>query len=47
MRKRIADWFEKMSVAGMAVGLFQGKYYGIVIGLALLGVSLYLTKKEG
>lgn len=31
----------------MAVGLFQGKYYGITIGVALLAVSLYLTKKEG
>ncbi|GAB1410280.1 hypothetical protein MASR1M90_14340 [Desulfovibrionales bacterium] len=46
-KKRLADWFEKMSVAGMAVGLFQGKYYGIIIGVALLIVSLYLTQKEG
>jgi len=45
MKKRLADWFEKMSVAGMAVGLFQGQYYGVIVGFALLGVSLYLTKK--
>lgn len=46
-KKRLADWFEKMSVAGMAVGLFQGKYYGIIISVALLAVSPYLTQKEG
>ena len=30
-KKRIADWLEKMSVAVMAVGIFQGVWYGIFL----------------
>ena len=47
MVKRIADWLEKMSVAAMAVGIFQGVWYGILLGVACFMASLYLTKKEG
>lgn len=33
MLKRTADWLEKMSVAAMAVGIFQGNNnYGVVPG---------------
>ncbi|WP_302548766.1 hypothetical protein [uncultured Desulfovibrio sp.] len=47
MVKRLADWLEKMSVAAMAVGLFQGVGYGVFLGLACFAASLYLTKKGG
>ncbi|SDF69305.1 hypothetical protein SAMN05192586_110106 [Desulfovibrio legallii] len=47
MVKRLADWLEKMSVASMAVGLFQGVGYGVFLGLACFAASLYLTKKGG
>ncbi len=35
MVKRVADWLEKMSVAVMAVGIFQGVWYGIFLGVAM------------
>lgn len=47
MAKRTADWLEKMSVAAMAVGIFQGQPAGIFLGLACFAASLYLTKKLG
>ncbi|WP_298993221.1 hypothetical protein [uncultured Desulfovibrio sp.] len=47
MLKRLADWLEKLSVAALAVGLFQGKTAAVAVGvLALLG-CLWLTKKRG
>ena len=45
MLQRTADWLEKMSVAAMAVGLFQGQPVGVCLGLACFAASLYLTKK--
>ena len=47
MLKRTADWLEKMSVAAMAVGIFQGQPIGIFLGVACFAASLYLTKKLG
>jgi len=46
--KRVADWLEKVSVAAIAVGLFQGEMilWGVVTSAILLGLSLALTKKE-
>ena len=45
MRMRIADWMEKMSVASLAVGIFQNKALGVVIGIAFLGMTLYMTRR--
>lgn len=47
MLGRIADWLEKMSVAAMAVGIFQGNDYGIALGVACLLGSLYITRRTG
>ena len=47
MLKRTADWLEKMSVAAMAVGIFQCQPIGIFLGVACFAASLYLTKKLG
>ena len=47
MVKRVADWLEKMSVASMAVGVFQEQLFGIILGLACFLGSLYLTKRIG
>ncbi|GHV59764.1 hypothetical protein FACS1894103_3830 [Campylobacterota bacterium] len=48
--KRLADWLEKISVAGLAVGLFQLNQIGIVTGVFAFLVSILLTiyieKKE-
>lgn len=43
--KRTADWLEKMSVAAMAVGIFQGQVYGIILGIACYLASIYLAHK--
>lgn len=47
MLKRTADWLEKMSVAAMAVSIFQGNNYGVVLGVACFFGSLYITRKIG
>mgnify|MGYP005858602041 CR=1 FL=1 len=41
--KRFADIYEKIGVAGLAVGVFQGVPDGQFIGLACLAVSIGLT----
>lgn len=41
--KRIADIYEKVGVAGLALGLFQYNFQGTLIGLGFLTVSLLLT----
>ncbi len=41
--KRIADIYEKVGVAGLALGLFQYNFQGALIGLGFLTVSLLLT----
>lgn len=43
--KRTADWLEKMSVASMAVGVFQGSFFGFILGVACYFGSLYLSSK--
>lgn len=43
--KGTADWLEKMSVAAMAVGLFQGSVFGIALGIACYIGSIYLAHK--
>ena len=47
MKKRLADWLEIMSVAAMAVGIFQEKDVGIYLGIGCLAASLFLTWKGG
>jgi hypothetical protein len=44
MLKRIADWLEKVSVAALAVGVFQGQSWGLWVAAVSLGISLGLTK---
>jgi hypothetical protein len=44
MKQRIADILEKLGVAGLAVGLFQGAFLGYAIGLLCIVYCLYLTK---
>ncbi|MDR2893387.1 MAG: hypothetical protein LBV80_09955 [Deltaproteobacteria bacterium] len=44
MLKRIADWLEKASVAGFAVGVFQDKpFAGLLVAIGCLALSLILT----
>ena len=45
MVKRLADWMEKVSVAALAVGLFQGRVLGIIVAAVFFGGCLVLTKK--
>ncbi|MCL1916135.1 MAG: hypothetical protein FWG17_05465 [Desulfovibrionaceae bacterium] len=48
MLKRVADWFEKVSVAAFAVGIFQGQLVlGLIVAAAALMISLILTRKIG
>jgi hypothetical protein len=44
MTKRIADWLEKMSVAALAIGIFQLSISGIIIGCVAFAGMLALTK---
>lgn len=37
MIKRVADALEKLGVAGLAVGIFQGNVVGAVCGIAFIG----------
>ncbi|NCD17936.1 MAG: hypothetical protein EOL91_11645 [Actinobacteria bacterium] len=45
--KRTADWLEKISVASMAVGIFQNKIFGIILGTATIIFCYYLTVVGG
>ena len=47
MLKRNADWLEKMSVAAMAVGLFQLNFWAVLVGIACYAGSMYITRKLG
>ena len=47
MLKRNADWLEKMSVAAMAVGLFQLYFWAMFVGIACYAGSLYISRKLG
>jgi hypothetical protein len=43
--RRIADWLEKVSVAALAVGLFQDKMiWALCIAVVTLSGSLIMTK---
>lgn len=43
LAKRIADTYEKLGVAGLAVGLFQDVTLGQIVGLLCIAVSLLIT----
>ena len=48
MIKRLADWLEKMSVAALAVGLFQSResefaLTAIIMGAGAFSASMYLS----
>jgi hypothetical protein len=43
--KRIADFLEKLAVAGIALGIFQDNYSGIAPAVAFFAVSLVLTRE--
>jgi hypothetical protein len=43
--KRVADFLEKLAVAGIALGIFQDNYSGIIPAVAFFVVSLALTKE--
>jgi hypothetical protein len=43
--KRIADFLEKLAVAGIALGLFQNNYSGMWLAAAFFVVSLIMTKE--
>lgn len=45
MRKRIADTMEKIGVAGLAVGAFQGNILGYGVGILCIIYCLYLTRR--
>ena len=47
-RKRVADWFEKMSAAFMVGAFLTDKSFLIAVGLgiACFGISLYHTVEE-
>jgi integrase len=44
MTKRLADWLEKVSVAALAVGVFQGQTWGLWVAVICLATSLVFTK---
>jgi hypothetical protein len=44
-RKRVADFLEKLAVAGIALGVFQDNYSGILPAIAFFMVSLVLTRE--
>lgn len=46
MRKRLADWFEKVSVASIAVGVFQGRMIGIFLSILCFGFCMYITWRD-
>jgi hypothetical protein len=41
--KRIADFLEKLAVAGVALGIYQGNAMGI-LAIPIFAFSLYLTR---
>ena len=43
--KRIADFLEKLAVAGIALGIFQNNYSGMWMAGAFFVVSLILTSE--
>lgn len=47
MLKRFADWLEKVSVAALAVGLFQDNGWGVLVAALAFGWCMWLTKRMG
>lgn len=49
MRKRAADWLEKISAGAMLVGLFQDDkgIVAMLVSVALFASCPWLTRKEG
>lgn len=45
MVKRLADWLEKVSVASLAVGIFQGSTLGMTVAAAAFIGCMWLTKR--
>ncbi len=45
MIKRLADWLEKVSVAALAVGIFQLQVSGFIVAIFAFGWSMWLTKR--
>jgi len=43
--KRIADFLEKLAVAGIALGIFQGRSSGMGLALVFFIISLTLTRE--
>lgn len=44
--KRVSDALEKLGVAGIAVGVFQGNTAGFGIAVLFLVMSIFLTKED-
>ena len=44
--KRVADFLEKLSVAGIALGIFQNNFSGMGWAILFFIVSLALTKEQ-
>ena len=44
--KRIADFLEKLAVAGIALGIFQGRSSGMGFAIVFFIASLILTKEQ-
>lgn len=44
--KRVADFLEKLSVAGIALGIFQNNFSGMGWAILFFIVSLVLTKEQ-
>jgi hypothetical protein len=42
--KRIADFLEKLAVAGIALGLFQNNYSGMWLAAVFFIASLIMTR---
>ncbi|MDR1684993.1 MAG: hypothetical protein LBR82_00880 [Desulfovibrio sp.] len=43
--KRVADFLEKLSVAGIALGIFQDNYSGLWLAIMFFVVSIILTRE--
>ena len=44
--KRMTDILEKLGVGGVVLGLFQGNQLGLLLGTALLILSVFFTREE-
>lgn len=44
--KRTADALEKLAIAGIAIGIFQGHNLGMWLGAVFMVMSYYVTYRE-